>query len=45
MDNEGRNVYIEKIIDVPDPDYLFTEDTVLVIVGDEEAIERFKEDY
>jgi trk system potassium uptake protein TrkA len=45
VDNEGRNIYIEKIIDVPDPDYIFTEDTVLVIVGDEEAIERFKEDY
>lgn len=40
----GENIYIEKILDVPDPDYIFTPETTLVVVGEESAIERFKEE-
>ncbi len=42
---DGENSYVEKILDVPDPDYVFTPDTTLVVVGEESAIERFKEEF
>ncbi len=44
LSKDGENKYVEKILDVPDPDYLFTPDTTLVVVGEENAIERFKEE-
>ncbi|MFN3410569.1 MAG: potassium channel family protein [Exilispira sp.] len=44
ISDDGENIYVEKILDVPDPDYIFTPDTTLVVVGEESAIERFKEE-
>lgn len=44
ISDDGENTYIERILDVPDPDYIFTPETTLVVVGEEIAIERFKEE-
>lgn len=44
ISDDGENIYKERILDVPDPDYIFTPDTTLVVVGEESAIERFKEE-
>lgn len=44
ISEDGDNIYVEKILDVPDPDYVFSPETTLVVVGEESAIERFKEE-
>lgn len=43
--DDGENKYTEKIIDVPDPNYELTNETTLVVVGEEDAIEKFKEEF